>query len=323
MKLDKRYKQVRSNMLMMPNLPSVAQAYRILLQEETHLQLSTSGGSLNETITCRAYKRKYYEKGNNRSQYSEGNKNKKPTLWCEHCKMNGHIKEKCWKIVGYPANHKAKTWRRENNKNNTYANTTSTQEESEGYINAKFTKDQYQQILEMLNKDDPKTSTTHANTTQLTGTLCLTTYSMNVWIIDSGASDHMCHDIHQFVNYTSIENENQEVTIPDGTKQKIKCKGTVILHNGITQHDVLFVVKFKYNLISVSKLSSNIQCKIFFTLNECYIQETLMKKPWLLSEEKNGLYVIQNEKAKTKSNSGSRCTGMTTRNNNLLNKTKL
>ena len=38
MKLDKEYKQVRSNMLMMPDLPTAAQAYRILLQEETHLQ---------------------------------------------------------------------------------------------------------------------------------------------------------------------------------------------------------------------------------------------------------------------------------------------
>ena len=31
MKLDKKYKQVTSNMLMMPDLPTTAQAYRILL----------------------------------------------------------------------------------------------------------------------------------------------------------------------------------------------------------------------------------------------------------------------------------------------------
>lgn len=109
MKLDKRYKQVRSNMLMMPDLPSAAQAYRILLQEETHLHLSTSGGGLNETMAGRAEKRKFHERGNNRSQYAEGNKSKKPTLWCEHCKINGHIKEKRWKINGYPLNHKNNT----------------------------------------------------------------------------------------------------------------------------------------------------------------------------------------------------------------------
>lgn len=42
MRLDKKYSQVRSNMLMMAELPTSAQAYRILLQEETHLDLSTS-----------------------------------------------------------------------------------------------------------------------------------------------------------------------------------------------------------------------------------------------------------------------------------------
>lgn len=61
MKLDKKYKHVRSNMLMMPDLPTTARAYRILLQEETHLQLSTSGGNINDTIACRADKRKFHE----------------------------------------------------------------------------------------------------------------------------------------------------------------------------------------------------------------------------------------------------------------------
>ena len=42
MRLDKKYSQVRSNMLMTTDLPTSAQAYRILLLEETHLELSTS-----------------------------------------------------------------------------------------------------------------------------------------------------------------------------------------------------------------------------------------------------------------------------------------
>ena len=41
MRLDKKFGQVRSNMLMMTELPTLAQAYKILLQEETHLDLSS------------------------------------------------------------------------------------------------------------------------------------------------------------------------------------------------------------------------------------------------------------------------------------------
>lgn len=60
------------------------------------------------------------KKRNSRNQYSDGNKNKKPSLWCDHCKMSRHIREKCWKIIGYPVNHKANTWKRENHKPTAY-----------------------------------------------------------------------------------------------------------------------------------------------------------------------------------------------------------
>lgn len=40
MRLDKKYSQVHTNMLMMDELPTSWQAYRILLQDDTHLGLS-------------------------------------------------------------------------------------------------------------------------------------------------------------------------------------------------------------------------------------------------------------------------------------------
>lgn len=79
MKLDKKYKQVRSNMLMMYDLPTLAQAYRILLQEETHLQLSSSGKDLNESLACRAEKRKF-ERTNYKNGGTDTYRNKKQVL---------------------------------------------------------------------------------------------------------------------------------------------------------------------------------------------------------------------------------------------------
>lgn len=68
---------------MMSDLPSAAQAYRILLQEETHLQLRTSGGGLNETMACRADKTKFYKKGT-----IEGNMQKETETRSQHCGVN-------------------------------------------------------------------------------------------------------------------------------------------------------------------------------------------------------------------------------------------
>ena len=54
MMLDKKYSQVRSNMLMMIDLPTFAQAYRILLQEETHSELSKT--KINDSLACKERK---------------------------------------------------------------------------------------------------------------------------------------------------------------------------------------------------------------------------------------------------------------------------
>ena len=78
MRLDKKYSQVRSNMLMMAELPTSAQAYRILLQEETHLDLSTT--EQNDSMACKVEKRKYQEK-TSRNDYDNNKTNKTKTYF--------------------------------------------------------------------------------------------------------------------------------------------------------------------------------------------------------------------------------------------------
>lgn len=58
MKLDKKYSQVRSNMLMMAALPTSSQASSFLLQEEKHLDISTSVNETNKSLACKAENRK-------------------------------------------------------------------------------------------------------------------------------------------------------------------------------------------------------------------------------------------------------------------------
>lgn len=70
MRLDKIFGQVRSNMLMMTELPTSAQAYRILLQEETHLDLSAT--EINDSMAYRVDKRKFQERAPNKSNAEYG-----------------------------------------------------------------------------------------------------------------------------------------------------------------------------------------------------------------------------------------------------------
>ena len=80
------------------------------------------------------------------------------------------------------------------------------------------------------------------------------------WIIDSGATTHMCNDKSLFTKLQQL-NHPQEVALGDGHVVKASERGTVTLEmklpgNQVRKcdvHDVLYVPELSYNLLSVSK----------------------------------------------------------------------
>lgn len=102
---------------------------------------------------------------------------------------------------------------------------------------------------------------------------------INSWIVDSGATCHMCLDKKQFVDFKSLE-PLQEVTLGDGYSVKATGRGVVrlkmTLFDGTTKdcklNDVLYVPQLSYNLLSVSKVTQ-FGKKVKFTENRCYIME--------------------------------------------------
>ena len=97
------------------------------------------------------------------------------------------------------------------------------------------------------------------------------------WIIDSGATCHMCIDVNAFTEYVTLK-QPQEISLGDGHIVKATGKGTVLLKIAIGQNQiqrcelkgVLFVPELSYNLLSVSKITK--AGKIMkFVSSECAI----------------------------------------------------
>ena len=84
------------------------------------------------------------------------------------------------------------------------------------------------------------------------------------WIVDSGATCHMCHDKKLFSELQLLEKPT-EVTLGDGHTLKGIGHGTVTVtmnqHDGSTSEcrllNVLYVPSLSYNLLSVSKAAEN------------------------------------------------------------------
>ena len=80
------------------------------------------------------------------------------------------------------------------------------------------------------------------------------------WIVDSGATCHMCHDIDKFINMKKLD-KAEDITLGDGHSVKVFGIGTVDLNVRVFDEkqqrcrlfETLYVPKLSYYLISVSK----------------------------------------------------------------------
>ena len=92
--------------------------------------------------------------------------------------------------------------------------------------------------------------------------LSATTNRMSNWIVDSGATCHMCNDPEMFNDFCPLK-QPLEVALGDGHVLKATGRGTVSvktkLPRGKTRkcklHDVLCVPALSYNLLSMSKVT--------------------------------------------------------------------
>ena len=127
------------------------------------------------------------------------------------------------------------------------------------------------------------TTTTQANSDSessgLIASHALSASSSNeqrAWIIDSGATCHMCQDSKSFTTLNQLQNPI-DVVLGDGRALTSVGRGEVVLDmvlpNGesksCTLHDVLYVPKLSYNL-SVAKASQKGKI-VKFTKSACYI----------------------------------------------------
>jgi len=90
--LDDVYKAQRSQILIMHPLPSVEIACSILQQEALQREVLEDDQFVHESSAL-------YGK-THEVIFNPGAENK-----CSHCGNKGHVKEKCWQIIGYPRWH--------------------------------------------------------------------------------------------------------------------------------------------------------------------------------------------------------------------------
>lgn len=114
---------------------------------------------------------------------------------CERCGVLGHIKAKCYKLVGYPANcdHSYGNWKASSSQHQFTTHHATVTSEQGGHSDAStslptLSPEQYFQLLTLLDTSSNPPGNLVGNGPSFN---CNSTASFSpTWIIDSGASDH-------------------------------------------------------------------------------------------------------------------------------------
>ncbi|KAL2896259.1 Retrovirus-related Pol polyprotein from transposon RE1 [Bienertia sinuspersici] len=222
---------------------------------------------------------------------------------CKACGKGGHTYEKCWTVVGYPPkfnnsknlkNFKGKG-KEEGGKSGNVKETTRNDQrwskgkqegkdklaanvwsESDKNLSGGITASQLEKLLKMLpipykGGDSENEEEMEANLIELI--ICNMAQSVSYeWIIESGATHHMTGN-GKFLSDV-VKSQNQpKISMPTGHTTGVTEVGNVKLENDLCLKNILHIPAFKYNLMSVQKLTEQENCKVIFHPQYCIIHE--------------------------------------------------
>ncbi|KAK9070135.1 hypothetical protein SSX86_010535 [Deinandra increscens subsp. villosa] len=289
MGLNPTYDTVRGNILMMSPFPSINQAYALLIHDEKQREIHSTpqffpDSSLNV---------------NNVASQSLGftKPDAKKNVVCTNCKKAGHTVNKCYRLIGFPKDFKF-------TKTKKFANNAQL-DDSDNDKQSSLSADQFQTLLQMLqhssvsSSTDKDTSSPASNQglsfANFAGIMaCNSQTMMTNWIIDTGASDHMCSNEHYFSQIKPLT-KPIHISLPNSQVIKVTSYGNVSLNPQLTLSNVLYVPEFKHNLLSVPRLCKDTQGVVFFSHVACFLQGPSMKRPLELGRLLNGLYLLHSD----------------------------
>ncbi|OIT30306.1 hypothetical protein A4A49_25437 [Nicotiana attenuata] len=276
MGLNDTFEEAQGQILMMQNVPSINLAYVMVVQDESRRMMSGNNygtsSSIDPTTMFSQHsgsksKRNYnlvcdfcHLKGHTRDQCYK-------LMKCEYCNKIGHLKESCYKIVGYPSDFKGK--KRAND----------VQMEGNG--------------MQFSNSGVSTTTPTQgSNCANMAGNYVCNDVNGSNWIIDTCATNHMTGNKDLLQNHALVGNVGH-VQWSTGDSAAVTHTGNHQLSGGDVLSNAICVPVFRFNLLSVSNSTKDLNCYATFFPTFCMIQDLLSGRVKKIGRELDRLYYLQ------------------------------
>lgn len=289
--LDDTFSTVRTQILTTKPTPTLGEAYHLVAEDEQQREISATRRVTQEAAAFQSLslnKRESSFDPNNQRNKPPSKEVKRGNQDLEHCTVcgkNSHNKNGCFKVIGYPDWWPGKGKKEKENPKASWA-------DMETSPVAGLTKEQYQMVVKRLSidrkMDGLQNTSSHMSGKSLTD---------NSWIVDTGASEHMTGDNHLLENTVTFDYE-APVTIPNGALVPVEGKGNYKLPNGLNLRKVLYVPNFNCNLLSVRKLTDDLNCVVTFFHGFCVAQDLDTKGLIGVGKRDGGFYRMDSEAKK-------------------------
>ncbi|XP_073046189.1 uncharacterized protein [Primulina eburnea] len=267
MGLNDSFTHVRSQVLLLDPLPPISRVFALIVQEEWQREVGACQGTSNQgmAFTLKSDRPQTQQGSRRPQQFQRG----RP--YCTTCNVPSHTIETCYKIHGYPPGYKNRF--KQGNRVSTapvnqvagQANVSENQDSSTIFQN--FNKGHMEQLMAMfiqqLSSSDKKVDIQDNASNPSTSGTCFSISvpsALNIptcWIVDSGASRHICSNRDAFIFLKTIQ--GSRVTLPNNEYVDVHFCGDVRLGTSLILSDALCIPEFKLNLLSVSCLLERTQ----------------------------------------------------------------
>ncbi|WVZ20696.1 hypothetical protein V8G54_008018 [Vigna mungo] len=265
--LNDNYAQVRSQIMMLDPMPSIVKTFSMVLQHEREFIGILPKPFVPDSLAFAALSTDPRFPSFTRPTSTTSKTISRNNKFCEHCKKTNHTIENCYFRIGFPVRYKKSKPTTKTSASLVTVDPSASPQPLNldgNPTNDQFTfsKDQYQAILALLQHTKDHSSSVNHASVHNSGT----SFSFSHWIIDSGATDHICPIKSLFHNLHPITPIH--INLPNHTIVIASFSGTIHI-GALLLVDVLFVPEFSVSLILVPKLVSTINCMAVFCDSHC------------------------------------------------------